>query len=461
MNTTHGLPQAWSEDELASIAQQALKAVGGEAEVAISAASTALTRFANNRIHQNVQERDVKLRVRAARGSRVGLAETNDLSPEGVLRAARRAAELAEVQPEDPDFLGFPTHSPHDPVEGLPARALTFSPADRAATVAPVCEASARAGLTAAGAFTTGLTQWVVANSHGLWAHHARSLADYQTVVMGAEGSGWASNAHLDPSALDGRALGQEAIDKALRAQAPGDLEPGEYAVVLEPYATLDLLQYLGLGFSGDEIVEGRSFAADAEGRLRLGERLLPEGLDLVDDGLDMEGLPQPFDAEGLPRTRVQLVQGGAIAGAVFDRKAGQKAGCGSTGHALAGADFFGGGSYPAHLSMPAGTESLEQLVSGCERGIYVTRFHYTNRLDARRTLLTGMTRDGTFLIEKGKIVRPLRNLRFTQSIVEALNGLEAVGRDLRMEVNWFDGGNRAPAVRLGRFRFTGRTNFG
>lgn len=456
-----GVAQPWAEEHLQLIAKEALRAAGGEAEVALSAVTTALTRFANNRIHQNVQERDLKLRVRVARGSRIGVAETNDLSEMGIRRAAERAGELAEVQAEDPDFLGFPSQVPFEALDGLPVGSLGFTPADRAATVAPICEGSAKAGLTAAGAFTTGITQWVVANTEGLWAHHARSLADYQAVVMGEGGSGWASNAHLDASALDGSALGREAIEKALRAKDPGDLEPGNYAVVLEPYATLDLLQYLALGFSGDEIVEGRSFATDADGKLRLGERLLPEALNLVDDGLCLEGLPQPFDAEGLPRSRVPLVQAGAIAGAVFDRKAAKKAGCGSTGHALAGADFFGGGSYPAHLSMPAGTQSLDELIGGCERGIYVTRFHYTNRLDSRRTLLTGMTRDGTFLIEKGKIVRPLRNLRFTQSIVEALNSLEAIGRDTRLEVNWFDGGNRAPAVRLGRFHFSGRTTFG
>jgi PmbA protein len=295
-----------------------------------------------------------------------------------------------------------------------------------------------------------------IANSHGQFAYHQHTLADFNTVVMGEDSSGWAAAASLDAGMIDGECLASEAVEKALRSKHPQPLEPGTYTVVLEEYAVLDLLQYLAYkGFSAEDVLAGRSFMSGHDGEL-----LVNENISIWDDGHDVTGIPSPFDFEGTPKQRVELITRGRVGSPVYDRLNAKKAGRASTGHFSGGAAFWGAGPQATNVFMAPGTHSKEDMLASTERGIWVTRFHYCNMLDSRRTTVTGMTRDGTFLIEQGKLVRPVLNMRFTHAVLDALRDVVMVGNETKLEVNWFGGGNRAPALKIENFRFTGKTNF-
>lgn len=455
-NTVDLSTTGFSQDELHEVANRALKAAtAGPAEVVISAHNLHLTRFANNQIHQNVSERNLKVMVRVAVGQKVGQAITNDLSDEAIRRAVANAEDLARFQPDNPEFPGFAEPQSAKPVDGTVERTLAFQPVDRAAVVQRVCKGAHREGLTAAGAFTTGLRQMAIANSNGLYGYQEHSLADFNTVVMSEDSSGWSAAVSTDAGEIDGDMLAEEAIGKALRSRRPQPLEPGVYTVVLEEYAVLDLLQYLDYGFGAEEVREGQSFMSG-----RLGEKLVHEDINVYDDGRDASGIPWAFDFEGTPKQRVELIECGRVGSPVYDLRLGKLEGRGSTGHHSGGSEFWGSGAKAWNVFMEPGQHTKEQMLESTERGIWVTRFHYCNLLDSRKTTLTGMTRDGTFLIENGKLAKPLLNLRFTHAILDALRDVEMIGKLTKMERNWYGGANRAPALKISNFRFTGKTNF-
>jgi PmbA protein len=260
----------------------------------------------------------------------------------------------------------------------------------------------------------------------------------------------------MDVSMLDPEVVGQVAVDKALRGRDPIDIEPGAYTVILEEDAMADMLFSLGyLGLGALAVQEGRSFMND-----RFGERITGENVTIWDDGHDSRGLINPFDYEGVPKQRVVLIENGVAKGVVYDSfTAGREEGKLSTGHSLPAPNTFG--PLPTNLFMAPGEATKEEMLASTKRGIWVTRFHYTNPVHRLKTVLTGMTRDGTFLIENGQITRPLKNLRFTQSILEAFSRVEMLGSEL--ELTRLGGGNFAacaPAARIREFQFTGTTEF-
>ena len=435
-----------------------------ETEAVLLGLEEQLTRFANNTIHQHVAETNHYLVVRAALGQRVGVAATNDLTDTGLERVVEAAVAAARLRPEDPDFPGLPDPASVPEVTGFDEATAGCSPAERARAVCVVCQRAEGAGCVAAGAFRTAIHEWAVVNSHGLFAYHPTTEADLTTVVMttgDSSGSGFAAGASWKAAEVDVVALGEEAINKAQRSRNPQPLEPGVYPVVLEPYATHDLLATLSTAAGANPVQEGRSWMSG-----RQGERLMSPLISLWDDGCDPAGWPLPFDFEGVPRQRVDIVRDGIVGDVVYDRARAAKDGQESTGHALPAANPFNPwlsaarlGPIPLHAFMGTGESRLEEMIAGTERGLYVTRFWYTRTVHPREAVMTGMTRDGTFLIEHGELTRPVRNLRFTQSYVEALAGTEAVGRKARRV--WSDPGIlSAPALKLAAFNFTGTTEF-
>jgi predicted Zn-dependent protease len=289
-----------------------------------------------------------------------------------------------------------------------------------------------------------------VANSKGIRAVQERTTSQLITVHMSPDGgSGYAESAAVDVSAIDPAALGREAAAKAKASVRAASIEPGDYPVVLEEYAVVDLLDMLGyLGFSALAVQEGRSF-------VELGRQVGSEMVSIVDDGEDLAGLPMAFDFEGVPKQRVDLIEGGICRGVVYDAQTAAREGRRSTGHGLPAPNSYG--PFPINMLMAGGTTSREELISGLDRGLLVTRFHYTNPVHPKLAIVTGMTRDGTFLVEGGRIVGPVRNLRFTQSYLQALAGVTAVGRE-RKTLRGFLGGVVVPALRIEAFTFTGAT---
>jgi PmbA protein len=427
-----------------------------ETEAVLLGLEEQLTRFANNGIHQHVAEANRYMVVRAVWGQRVGVGATNDLTDAGLGRVVEAAVEAARLRPEDPHFPGLADPASVPEVTGFDEATAGCSPAERARAVRVLCQRAEELGCVAAGAFRTSAHEWAVANSHGLCAYHPATEADLTTVVMTEDSSGFAAGASSQVAAVDVVALGEEAIQMALRSRNPQPLDPGVYPVVLSPYAAHDLLETLAAAAGAVSVQEGRSWMSG-----RQGERLMSPLISIWDDGLDPAGWPLPFDFEGVPRQRVDIVREGIVGDAVTDRARGVVTGRESTGHALPAANPFNPwlnaarlGPIPLHARLGTGDSTIEDMIAGTERGLYVTRFWYTRTVHPRGAVTTGMTRDGTFLIEHGELTTPVRNLRFTQSYVEALAGAEAVGRDARRV--WTDPGVlSAPALKLAAFRFT------
>jgi predicted Zn-dependent protease len=438
-------------DKLQQLAQQVIGASPAEqTEVVLIGNNEQLTRFANNEIHQHVAETNVEVRVRAVQGQQIGVAVTNDLSAKGLGRALQQAVAIAERQAPNPDWQSLPAPQPMTPVDGFVAATAECTPDQRAAAVGTIVRLAQEAGLIAAGAFSTATQEIAVANSLGVWAYHPATSTDLSTVVMN-ETSGWAAAASRNVGEIDAELLGRQAVDKALRSRDPQPLGAGTYPVVLEPYAVAEMLGYLNyLGFGALALQEGRS-------PLELGAQQASPLVTIYDDGHDLQGLPMPFDWEGVPKQRVNLIDQGVTRTVVYDTLTASKDKVESTGHALPAPNTYG--PLALNLHMQPGDLSTADLIKNIERGVYVTRFWYVNVVQPKQAILTGMTRDGTFLIENGEIAGPVRNLRFTQNAIEALRDVEAVGRDTVIDRGYF-GATRAPALRIGAFNFTSTTEF-
>lgn len=429
-------------------------ATHAEAEVIFTERSAALTRFANSRIHQNVAERDATVRIRLVRDGCTGVATTNRLDDEGLREAMARASATLALATPNPQGAPLASAKPSTADAGLGFAAATAraDPELRAAGARAVIAAGDAAHLESSGAFSTETATLAVANTRGMRNVHSVTQAKLLTVMMGEDGaSGYAQATAPDIRSIDPAAVGEEAADKAARSSDAVDLEPGEYPVVLEEYAVATLLEYLSwVGFSALAVEEGRSF-------MDLGKRIMGENVSIWDDGLDPQGLPTAIDYEGVPKQRVDLIRNGVATAVVHDTATAARAGVASTGHGLPAPNAFGPMAW--NLFMSPGSSAKEVMLSAIERGVWVTRFHYVNIVHAKRGILTGMTKDGTFLIEDGRITHPIRNLRFSQAIPEAFSAIEAIGSETRLVAAEYSGINaRVPALRLAKFAFTGAT---
>ena len=422
-----------------------------EAEALVSDERAQLTRFANSEIHQNVAETNGTINLRVAIGKRVGVASSNRTDDHGLRRLAETAVAIARNSAELEDWGGLPSPTPVHEVPGAWAEATaSATPEERAAGVRAVIAAADAAGVRAFGSFSTSAEELAVANSHGVAAAQRRTAAQLLTVTMAADGgSGYGEQAGVDVSTIDAAAVGRWAADKARATANPVSVDPGDWSVVLEEYAVVDLLSMLAyMGFSALAVQEERSF-------FEPGKRIGSELVTIVDDAAEPGAMPMAFDYEGVAKQRVVLVDRGVCGSVVYDQQTAARAGVASTGHGLPAPNPYG--PFPLNMVMSAGSTPRDALVGEMERGLLVTRFHYTNPVHPKLAIVTGMTRDGTFLVESGRIVGPVRNLRFTQSYLAALAGTVAVGRDRRTVKGDF-GGVLVPSVRIDGWTFTGAT---
>ena len=379
------------------------------------------------------------------------MASSGRSDDEGLRTLAAKAVAIARVVEELPDWGGLAEPRPLEAAaDGFDADTATATPEFRADAVRQVIAAADAAGVTAYGSFSTGTDTTAVANSNGVRVAGSRTTAHLITVSMGeAGGTGYAEAAAVDATTIDPAAIGREAAEKARASANAVAIEHGDYPVVLEEYAVVDLLDMLGyLGFSALAVQEERSF-------FEPGKRIGSDLVTIRDDGADPAGLPMAFDYEGLPKQRVELVERGACRNVVYDVQTAARDGVESTGHGLPAPNPYG--PFPLNMVMEPGDATRDELIGGLDRGLLVTRFHYTNPVHPKLAIVTGMTRDGTFLVEGGRIVGPVRNLRYTQSYLDALRGAVAVGRE-RRTLKGFLGGVAVPAVRIENWTFTGTT---
>jgi predicted Zn-dependent protease len=427
-----------------------------EAEVSVSSGRSGLTRFANSAIHQNVADSTQWARLKVVLDGRSATASTSRLAT-GLPALVDRALEAAALRPVDP---GWPGVAPPAPPPPSPDRydEATFlaAPAERAEVVRAFVAAGGgggggagggTAGLTAAGLCATGGGEVAFANSAGqrLWARSTSATVEGIQRSATADGSGQQISRRL--ADLDGAAEGWRAAEKARLGSDAIDVDPGSWEVVLEPACVADLLHFLTWhGFNAKTHAEGRSF-------VRLGEAQLDPSITIFDDAMEPRGLGRPFDAEGTPRRRIDLVRAGVCTSLVHDRRTAKAAGVESTGHGVVGGESMG--PVPTNVFLEPGRPSPEALVAAVERGLLGTDCWYTRILDPKTQVVTGLTRNGTFLIENGRVTRGVKNLRFTQSYAEALapGNVLGVGNDGRLagEQAFF-----APSLHLRSWQFTG-----
>lgn len=419
-----------------------------QTEILYREEDSALTRFAGNYIHQNVAERNAGVAIRVISGKRIGSVTTNRIDEQSLMAAVDRALKIAKTQQENPHFISLPSPAEYSEADTFVQRTADFTPMQRAEGVQQIIAEAEKNGAIASGAFSIETSDLVVANSLGVWAEQRGTQAELNLVVTGDnDASGYAYCLSRDVADIDPQALANEAIGKCVQSTTPISLEPGDYTVILEPYAVETLVSFLGyLGFGALALQEGRGFMWG-----KLGQRIMGENITIWDDGLNPQGMPLPFDFEGVPKQKVVLIENGIAKGVVYDSSTAGKEGKKSTGHGLPAPNSFG--PMPLNLFMQEGESSLEEMIASTKRGIYVTRFHYTNVVEPMSTTITGLTRDGTFLIEDGKITGAVKNFRFTNSILNALSQVSMISKD-----TVFCGRARVPALKIDKFTFSGTT---
>jgi PmbA protein len=433
-----------------------------QAEVVIFNYDQALTRFANNYIHQNVNEANTSISVRVIFGKKIGSASTNTLDPKKIEETVRWAEEIARYQKENVDFVSLPKIKLgfYRSIKTFNKKTARFSNINRADAVAEIVDVAKRYLLTAYGSVSNGAAEVCIGNSLGTFSY-ATCNDIYCNIVMSGENStGYAQAGKRNVTEIDFRNLAEIAAKKALMSADPRQFPPGQYTTIFEPLAAGEFLEYLAYyAFNGKMFQEGRSFLTG-----KLGTRVFDERITIIDDPFNENGFTFPFDFEGVPKKKLVLVNKGVAETVVFDSLTASRAKKKSTGHALSAPNPFG--PVPVHLYMKGGDITLEEMIRETKKGILVTRFHYSNVIDPHKLIFTGMTRDGTFLIEDGRVTKGLHNLRFTENIVEALNRVNAISKDTTLVASEpgyggrFGTGTITPAIKIRNFRFTSATEF-
>ena len=439
------------------VVERALRmASGDEADAVAFVSDGNLTRFANSGVHQNLSERSGSLTIRVvADGGKIGVASTSALDDDGIRRCASLAFELARRSEAAEGFTGLSRDlSPSPSVAALDEETASLELSAKTRALKAMFDEGARAGVRFAGNFSTSVTDAAAGNSHGV-RHEARTTnADALVIALGAKHSGYATRCSCRVSAVDVRALGLEAIEKAtLLAGTEETLPPGDYAVILEPAALAEAFEWMNMiSLSGQSYEDGSSFFVG-----RLGEKVLGENVTLTDDALDPGFMPFPFDMEGLPKRQVALVERGVLRTPALDTIAAARLGLAPTASAVSLESAEHG--MAMHLAMAAGESTREDMIASTELGIWVTRFNYVNGLlDPKTALMTGMTRDGTFLVRDGRVAARLPNLRWTQSMVAALSDVESLSAERRCIATWWNpvGGTLAPTIKVRKWGITG-----
>lgn len=437
-----------------------------EVEVLFYGGKSALTRFANNAIHQNVAEENYGVSVRTVFAGRTARATTNKLDDESLKRVVQGSETLARVQHSDPDLLPLPAAA--TPAGAVPNRHFTetaaLTPEQRAAEVGKIVGIAQRHNLTAAGIYSTADFVEGIFNSRGLAQWHAQTSSEISITMLAPDSSGWQKSNSPNVANLDAMALAEIAASKATESAGPREVPAGKYTVILEPAAVLDIAGFMFWDFSGLAILDQRSFLNN-----RVGEKLFGANINIWDDAAHPLQSGSPFDGEGVGRQRVQLVENGVVKRLVYARATAKKMMASehkhkvgpieSTGHGFALPNEMGEAPMNIVFGGAKETKTVNQMIAATERGILVTRLWYIREVDPYEKILTGMTRDGTFLIEDGKLRGGVRNFRFNESLLKMLSNVEEMGTPVRASgEESFD--MVVPAMKVRDFNFTEVTKF-
>ena len=422
--------------------------------VCAQTSSRRVLRFAYEEVHQHVVQESIDVTVRVVRNGRVGVASTGALDAASFARCAEAAEAIAAHSPALPDLPPLPArYRLRSRAEYVPATARV-SPSACIEAIRRLFHLCAGAGAQLAGSMLLGEDELAVVNSAGVSSYAASTVAGAKLVTFFGTLSGYASGVHRRFDRLDLDGLLERALSQCLRRQEAVALPLGTYEVILQPEAVAELLEWLGsIAFGAKSLQERTSCLAG-----RIGEPLMSRQLTIYDDARELGTLRMPFDSEGVPKQRVMLIDRGTAAGVVYDSVYGQRFGRPSTGHAT-GLDESEG-PLPLHLAIAPGRARLADMIRRCRRGLLIPRFHYVNGLlNPREALMTGLLREGAFLIERGKLAAPVKTMRFTQSLLDAFRHVLGVSRERRLVADPSTGMGCAlvPTLHLAKFKFTGR----
>ncbi len=423
-----------------------------EVEAILTSGDQALTRFANNAIHQNVAESATNLSVRARIEGRTARASTNRLDAQSIRDVVEDAIALTRLTEPDAESLPLAERAEYVHVLRWFEATAAVTPHDRAQAVAEAIGAVEAAGQTAAGIYSTDEVSYALMNSRGVHAEYRETMARFSITSMAATSSGWAKASACNHRDLNPLALAQSAARKATMSADPQVLPAGRYTVVLEPAAVLDLAGQMFGDFSATAIRDGRSFLND-----RIGKQIFGTNITVHDDVWHPLQSGAPFDGEGVPRRRLTLVEGGVVKEIAYSRQAAARAAVEPTGHGLPLPNEYG--ESPANIVIAGGDTSVDEMIASTERGVLVTRLWYIREVDPYEKIFTGMTRDGTFLVEDGRVTAGVRNFRFNQGLMEMLSNVEALSPVVRSSgEETFD--MVVPAMKVRDFNFTEVTRF-
>jgi predicted Zn-dependent protease len=402
-------------------------------------------RFAANQTSTSGGTTDAQLGIQSSFGPKHAVVTTNDLSDEAIKRAVEQSEKLARLAPDDPEFMPSLSAQNYQNVNSFFDSTANLTPSDRAkACLSALTMARSARDLKAAGFLVTGLSASAQGNKAGMFAYRRSTNSNYTLTVRSDDGtgSGWAAADHPDFSQMNTTRVAERATEKARQSRNPVAIEPGRYTVILEPQAVGDLVQLISNFVDARSSDEGRSPFAKTGGGNKIGEKLMDSRVTLLSDPADPQLLGQTYDGEGMPLGRQVWVENGVLKQLYYSRFWGKKQGKTPT-------------AAPSTFKMVGGTESLDDLIKGTTRGVLVTRLWYLRLVDPRTILYTGLTRDGTFLVENGKITKSLKNFRFNESPLFMLNNLEALGRAERLAGTEQGGDVVMPAMRVKDFNFT------
>ncbi len=429
-----------------------------ETEIVYVGSESGLTRYANSAIHQNVFENNCTIYIRSAYGKKVGVASTNSLNANDLEITLKNSNEIALTLPENPDFPGLPKPSKCKKMNTFNTKTANFSPKDRAKIVKKIISVSDKKGFTLAGAFATSSGEIAVLNSNGVRAYQPITTASINMIAMSDTSSGYAAGLSRKVNDINFNMLINRAVEKCELSENPESIEPGTYEVILEPAAAASLLEWMNyIGFGSKSFQEKTSFMAG-----KIGKKVTSEMISIYDNALDPSLVGFPFDFEGVPKRRVSFIQKGVAKGVVFDTASGKKSKKKSTGHAIT-PDQSSEGAFPFNVIIANGKTPRAKMIAKVKKGVLITRFHYINGfIDTPNAVLTGMTRDGTFLIEKGKVKCGIKNLRFTDAMLKAFGTAVAISKESELVESWWDavGCTKAPTIHLKKFKFSGKTDF-
>jgi PmbA protein len=446
-----------------------------EIEVLFSGGTFALTRFANNTIHQNVAEENYVVSVRTVFGGRTARATTNKFDDDSLRRVVAASESLAKVQHPDPDLLPMPDALEAAGKAGQSAYGIqtpsryfeqtsAITPLERSTAVKQIVGVAEKNKLTTAGIFSSSESAEGIFNSRGLSDWHRQTLAEVSITMLAADSSGWQKRNSPNIADLDPLALAETAAKKVIDSAHPREIPAGKYTAILEPAAVLDTVGFMFWDFSGMAVLDQRSFLTG-----RIGPKLFGDNITIWDDVAHPLQTGSPFDGEGMRRQRIPLVENGVVKRVVYARgtaermkKSDYKDSVGpiaATGHGFPLPNEMGEMPLNIVFATPANPQSLEQMIASTERGLLVTRIWYTREVDPYEKILTGMTRDGTFLIENGRVQYGVRNFRLNESLIHMLSNVEAMSVPVRAcGEESFD--MIVPAMKVRDFNFTEVTKF-